>query len=384
MTGRVLALVLASLQATIALAANYDVTVGANGKLSFHPEYVHAKVGDTVTFVFHPKNHTVTQSSFEQPCLKAPHGFDTGFKPVPVEQTSHLPREVLTVHDDTKPMWFYCQQKAGPAGPHCPAGMVFAVNPPPEENSRSFSAFKHLASKSNATSSTTTAYGSQPTSAVQPTNHKVTVGLGGLIFNPSNITAAVGDKVTFEFHPKAHGVTQSSFSSPCSPLANGFASGLMPVASVDADKPIFQITVYDTKPIWAYCPQQGPPAHCGEGMVFSVNAVEDGPNNFAAFQAIANRTKTMPTMATGSGGTTKGNVAAAIDDSDLVDLDVKQLITNSYIVIGLLAGILITMVVVGVMSTRGALRGRDSKPRYTVVVGKDTESLTAPSMRYSD
>ena len=115
------------------------------------------------------------------------------------------------------------------------------------------------------------------------------------------------------------------------------------------------------------------------GMVFSVNAVEHGPNNFAAFQALANRTKMVPT-----GVTTKGNVAAAIGDSDSVDLDMNQLITNSYIIIGLLAGILIAMVVAGVASTRGCLKGRDSKPRYAVVTGKDTESFTTPSGRYSD
>jgi len=51
MTCRILALVLASLQVAAVLAANYDVTVGANSKLSFNPEYVHAKVGDTVTFI---------------------------------------------------------------------------------------------------------------------------------------------------------------------------------------------------------------------------------------------------------------------------------------------------------------------------------------------
>ncbi|KAL0575068.1 hypothetical protein V5O48_006913 [Marasmius crinis-equi] len=336
-----LTLAVASLPATV-LAANYDVTVGADSKLAFNPEFVNGQPGDTVTFTFYPKNHTVTQSTFDQPCSIASGGFDTGFKPVPVNQTTDFPQEVFTIHDTT-PAWFYCAQKALPAGPaHCPSGMVFAVNPPPEGNEKSFSAFKALAMKSNATSSTTssatdtwvtpppqtwhtatatithdastwtstyTSYegSAQPTFAPQPVVHKITVGLGGLIFNPPNISAAIGDQVVFEFHPKAHGVTQSSFSSPCSPLAGGFESGLKPVASEDADKPIFTLTINDTAPIWGYCPQQGPPVHCGEGMVFSINAVESGPNNFANFQTIANRTKTTAGGAQSGSGSGSGS-----------------------------------------------------------------------------
>ena len=41
---------------------------------------------------------------------------------------------------------------------------------------------------------------------------------------------------------------------------------------------------FQTAPIWAYCRQA---AHCGQGMVFSVNAVETGANNFDAFKAKA-------------------------------------------------------------------------------------------------
>jgi len=37
-----------------------------------------AAVGDTISFTFYPKNHTVTQSSFEAPCTPFPGGTDTG------------------------------------------------------------------------------------------------------------------------------------------------------------------------------------------------------------------------------------------------------------------------------------------------------------------
>ena len=37
-----------------------------------------AAPGDTVSFKFHPKNHTVTQSSFDAPCTPLYGGVDTG------------------------------------------------------------------------------------------------------------------------------------------------------------------------------------------------------------------------------------------------------------------------------------------------------------------
>lgn len=73
-----------------------------------------------------------------------------------------------------------------------------------------------------------------PTMAAQPIDHKIVVGADGLFaYNPANISASIGDTVTFEFRPKNHTVTQSSFSNPCQPLADtslagviGFKSGL--------------------------------------------------------------------------------------------------------------------------------------------------------------
>ncbi|KAG8681286.1 hypothetical protein FRC09_017592, partial [Ceratobasidium sp. 395] len=101
---------------------NHKVTVGAWNKLLYDPQYVHAKPGDTIEFEFHPKNHTVTESSFDYPCqrLESGYAFRTGFVPVPLTQTSHFPTRKYKVPDD-KPHWFYCGQTG-----HCPAGMVFA------------------------------------------------------------------------------------------------------------------------------------------------------------------------------------------------------------------------------------------------------------------
>ncbi|KAJ7893864.1 hypothetical protein B0H14DRAFT_2246560, partial [Mycena olivaceomarginata] len=105
-----------------------------------------------------------------------------------------------------------------------------------------------------------------------------------------SISAAIGDTITIEFHPKNHTVTQSSFLDPCKALAEtsttgqvGFMSGFQPVETNATEFPAFAVTINDTASIWGYCGQQGPPVHCVSGMVFSINAVESGPNNFSAF-----------------------------------------------------------------------------------------------------
>jgi len=152
--------------------------------------------------------------------------------------TSGFPVAQLTV-TDTNPVWVYCRQAN-----HCQQGMVFAVNPGDK-----FAAFQAAATGgASATSTTggvvtataTVTGGVTTTSAATPTStgsvdHKVVVGgTGVLAYNPSNITAQVGDTVTFEFHQVNHTVTQSSFNTPCRALsltsttgAVGFDSGLL-------------------------------------------------------------------------------------------------------------------------------------------------------------
>lgn len=111
----------------------HHVTVGglqADGKtpnLKYDPPYVQANPGDTIQFKFMVKNHTVTQSTFENPCEKVYGGFDSEFKAVSPAQAYDLPTFEILVND-TKPIWTYCRQ-TNPVS-HCGAGMVFAVNPP--------------------------------------------------------------------------------------------------------------------------------------------------------------------------------------------------------------------------------------------------------------
>ncbi|CAE6456460.1 unnamed protein product [Rhizoctonia solani] len=118
----------------------HKVTVGAEGKLNYDPEYIHAKVGDYIKFELHPKNHTVTESSFAKPCSAIDGGFRTGFIPVAEEDKYDLPTRKFKVTDE-KPHWFYCGQTG-----HCPAGMVFAVNPPSKGNT--FEKFEEKAKQS--------------------------------------------------------------------------------------------------------------------------------------------------------------------------------------------------------------------------------------------
>ncbi|EPQ58329.1 Cupredoxin [Gloeophyllum trabeum ATCC 11539] len=360
--------VLAASLVTVASATNYDVSVGANGQLRFDPETVTAAVGDVVNFTFHPKNHTVSQSSFNEPCVKVADGFDSGFMAVAAEG-GDLPSFQVTVND-TNPVWVYCRQTG-----HCGKGMVFAINAPADPNPHSFSAFQQLALSINGTNTTsssvsasasayvtppapsevtvtatvtvasstwTTTYASYdgtppPTPAAQPQDHKITVGANGqLAFSPSNISAAIGDTVTFEFHPKNHTVTQSSFLAPCQPLADtssihqvGFDSGFNPVASESSNLPTFQIKINDTAPIWGFCGQTG---HCGKGMVFSINAVESGPNNFAAFQALAEHVNGTSTTS-GSGTSTSAPSSSSTKASSAMHIQ------KSPVVVVLVAGL---------------------------------------------
>ncbi|KAF6763276.1 Cupredoxin [Ephemerocybe angulata] len=310
----------------------HNVNVGPN-TLTYEPPVVHAAPGDVVRFSFNPKNHTVTQSAFDPPCVPLPGGVDTGFVPV-APGTNPLPTRDFVVPDNGgKPLWFYCGQVN-----HCGRGMVFAINPPNAPNPQSFDAFKALAIARNGTnpapiappfegsgSGTGGSYGGSYGegsgaghtegsggcsgersgggyaygSSVAPSEHHIRVGaFGSLEYTPANITALVGDKVIFEFWPKNHTVTQSSFENPCSPLAGGFKSGFKPVA---ADMqygpfPTFEVTVKDKEPIWGYCGQVN---HCQSGMVFSINADENSPNSFAAFRQLAARNTTAESATSG-------------------------------------------------------------------------------------
>jgi plastocyanin len=262
-------------------AAQFNVTVGGSAGLVFTPQSVNAQPGDVIFFTFQQKNHTVTQSTFDNPCQRSSPGFDSGFQPVAADNTNGpFPAARFTVND-TQPVWAYCRQ----AG-HCQQGMVFAINPGTQ-----FDAFKANAMGSGSSSGSPPA--STSTSAVNPSttstpsggsDHRVIVGgTGVLAFQPNTVTAQPGDTVTFEFHQKNHTATQSTFATPCGPMANGFNSGFQPVGTDATTFPTYTVRVNDTTPVWVYCAQSG---HCSSGMVFAINAPSSG-NTFDAFKAKA-------------------------------------------------------------------------------------------------
>ncbi|KAJ3491294.1 hypothetical protein NLI96_g787 [Meripilus lineatus] len=101
----------------------------AGGVFQFIPPTFNATKGSVISFQFtgSPGNHTVSQSSFTNPCTPLQGGFSSGFISVPANTTA-FPVWNLTIEDDTRPIWFFCAQP-NPT-PHCGNGMVGAINAP--------------------------------------------------------------------------------------------------------------------------------------------------------------------------------------------------------------------------------------------------------------
>ncbi|KAG8907545.1 hypothetical protein FRB99_003703 [Tulasnella sp. 403] len=117
-----------------ATGTTIEIVVGGNVGNVYTPSVAYPEVGDTLRFSFRIKNHTVTQSSFENPCTPLPGGFTSGFRPVPDTQTDNFPYFDLQVKDKN-PIYIHCEQIN-----HCPTGMVFAANPA-LEGERTFAKF---------------------------------------------------------------------------------------------------------------------------------------------------------------------------------------------------------------------------------------------------
>jgi len=116
------------------------------GQLLFYPEVLEANVGELVQFHFYPKNHSVAQSTFDDPCVpisesasgNGTEGFFSGF--MPVEANSEvMPTFTIPVQDE-KPIWYYCA-----TGPHCQNGMVGVINPPKDNAERTIENYRAAA-----------------------------------------------------------------------------------------------------------------------------------------------------------------------------------------------------------------------------------------------
>lgn len=109
------------------LAADHLVVVGNNSELVFEPDNIQAAEGDTVTFKFWPKNHSVAQAAFNAPCEPAADGFWSGY--IPSTEKAAATTFMYTVENASRPIWFYCTQ-----GKHCQGGMVGVINGPSTGN----------------------------------------------------------------------------------------------------------------------------------------------------------------------------------------------------------------------------------------------------------
>ena len=117
---------LATAFAGAAFAADISVAVGLkNGSLLFNPETITAKNGDNVIFKFWPKNHSVAQSTFAQPCQPSNNGLFSGYVFTSDAEKVATTQFRYTVTNESQPIWLYCSQ-----GRHCQSGMVAVINPP--------------------------------------------------------------------------------------------------------------------------------------------------------------------------------------------------------------------------------------------------------------
>ncbi|KAF7910002.1 uncharacterized protein EAF01_003720 [Botrytis porri] len=130
--------------------STHSVIVGAAGRLAFNPSRLNVAFGDKVLFEFLALNHTLTQSSLQNPCTwNASGGIDTGFKQFNPSNTSGKFVVEYTV-ESSIPLWFFCSQKRPIS--HCHEGMVFALNP-----GMSFGTFLQAATGAIVTASNTRA-----------------------------------------------------------------------------------------------------------------------------------------------------------------------------------------------------------------------------------
>ncbi|KAJ9616836.1 hypothetical protein H2200_000556 [Cladophialophora chaetospira] len=134
----------------------------------------------------------------------------------------------------------------------------------------------------------------------------VDAGEHGFSYVPDTVKAAVGDTINVHFYPGDHSATQSTFGSPCSPIANGINSGFVNSDSGQASQ-MFSFKVNNTDPIYMYCGQVG---HCAAGMAFVVNPPATGDTLEAYQKAASGKSGSAPSAVNG------GVLIANVDNDD--------------------------------------------------------------------
>ncbi|PHH63123.1 hypothetical protein CDD81_6274 [Ophiocordyceps australis] len=122
--------------------ATHTVTVGGDQGLAFNPQEIRANAGDMIIYKFMAQKHSATQSSFDDPCVPLPGGFDTDL--IENANNSIVPApEVAMQVMTTKPIWMFCKAKT-----HCGKGMTMSINPTAE---KTHSLFQQMAIAKNGT-----------------------------------------------------------------------------------------------------------------------------------------------------------------------------------------------------------------------------------------
>jgi plastocyanin len=142
--------------ALAAVAEAVDVQVVSVGRnsvtnatgLKFWPEKITAEPGTMVQFQFWAGNHTVTQSTFDDPCVPIGNvmsnvtGIYSGYQPVEASMSKGMIPTYTIMIKDKKPMWLFCSKAK-----HCQGGMSMVINENTSANAtRSLNNYKSLCS----------------------------------------------------------------------------------------------------------------------------------------------------------------------------------------------------------------------------------------------
>jgi len=229
----------------------HTVVVGGSGKLIYSPAKLVAAKGDIVRFEFMALNHTVTESTFEKPCVSRQgyaDFFDTGF----VANTGNTmpgPTRDFIVKDGS-PRWFYCMQMG-----HCGKGMVFALNPPSD---KMFSEFRYAAMIQNGTAPAGSGqgYGAGAPSGTmslnypEPTGYPMPTGSVPTGYPvPSGYPMPTGYPVPSGYpmpgYPVPSGYSMQGYPSPTS------ADNSSPTSTDNSDQPTYPPTQQPTNPSYS-------------------------------------------------------------------------------------------------------------------------------------
>ncbi|KAJ6588962.1 hypothetical protein B0H19DRAFT_1302792 [Mycena capillaripes] len=175
----------ALLPVLFASAKNILVLVGDNNQLAFSPSSVSAALGDNAVFTFMSKNHSVTQSSFANPCQNLPlsPGLESGFQFIADPAATMLFPQWSFNITDVVPLWFFCAQTT-----HCQeVGMVFSINAN-ELGSETFAAFQ---ARAMAAALSTSSAVSSPASSGASSTASSTALTSSTTVTPSNTDSPV-------------------------------------------------------------------------------------------------------------------------------------------------------------------------------------------------